>query len=61
MMPVRRDLRFNLPPERACDWHAQGSHVTHFFNALSLLFPAGERFFHGQRAPLSRRHRRPRC
>jgi len=45
MMPVRRDLRFNLPPERACDWHAQGSHVTHFFNALSLLFPAGERFF----------------
>ena len=45
MMPVRRDLRFNLPPERACDWHVQGSHVTHFFNALSLLFPAGERFF----------------
>ena len=45
MMPIRRDLRFNLPPERACDWHAQGSHVTHFFNALSLLFPAGERFF----------------
>jgi predicted metal-dependent hydrolase len=45
MMPIRRDLRFALPPERACDWHAQGSHVTHFFNALSLLFPAGERFF----------------
>ncbi|OLL28907.1 metal-dependent hydrolase [Burkholderia sp. SRS-W-2-2016] len=45
MMPVRRDLRFNLPAERACDWHAQGSHVTHFYNALSLLFPAGERFF----------------
>ncbi len=45
MMPVRRDLRFNLPKERACDWHVQGSHVTHFFNALSLLFPAGERFF----------------
>ena len=45
MMPVRRDLRFNLPPERASDWHVQGSHVTHFFNALSLLFPAGERFF----------------
>lgn len=45
MMPVRRDLRFALPPERASDWHQQGSHVTHFFNALSLLFPAGERFF----------------
>lgn len=45
VMPVRRDLRFDLPVERAKDWHAQGSHVTHFFNALSLLFPAGERFF----------------
>jgi hypothetical protein len=45
MMPVRRDLRFALPPERACDWHRLGPHVTHFFNALSLLFPAGERFF----------------
>jgi predicted metal-dependent hydrolase len=27
------------------DWHAQGRHVTHFFNAMSLLFPDGERFF----------------
>jgi len=45
MMPIRRDVRFALPPERACDWHAQGVPVTHFFNALSLLFPAGERFF----------------
>ena len=45
MMPIRRDLRFVLSPERACDWHQEGSHVTHFFNALSLLFPAGERFF----------------
>jgi uncharacterized protein len=45
MMPIRRDIRFALPPDRACDWHAQGVAVTHFFNALSLLFPAGERFF----------------
>ncbi|MCO8648851.1 metal-dependent hydrolase, partial [Burkholderia multivorans] len=45
VMPVRRDLRFDLPVERAKDWHGLGSHVTHFFNALSLLFPAGERFF----------------
>ncbi|GLU30896.1 metal-dependent hydrolase [Trinickia caryophylli] len=44
-MPVRRDLRFALPAERACNWHALGPHVTHFFNALSLLFPAGERYF----------------
>ncbi|MCA3859791.1 MAG: metal-dependent hydrolase, partial [Burkholderia sp.] len=45
MMPVRRDIRFALPPERARDWHVQGVPVTHFMNALSLLFPAGERFF----------------
>lgn len=45
MTPIRRDIRFALPPERACDWHAEGVPVTHFFNALSLLFPAGERFF----------------
>lgn len=44
VMPVRRDLRFDLPVERAKDWHGLGPHVTHFFNALSLLFPAGERF-----------------
>ncbi|HDR9123791.1 TPA: metal-dependent hydrolase [Burkholderia vietnamiensis] len=45
VMPVRRDLRFELAVERTKDWHAMGPHVTHFFNALSLLFPAGERFF----------------
>jgi predicted metal-dependent hydrolase len=45
VMPVRRDLKVKLPEERVTDWHAQGSHVTHFFNALSIFFPAGERFF----------------
>ncbi|KIX51741.1 metal-dependent hydrolase [Burkholderia pseudomallei] len=42
---VRRDIRFALPPDRICDWHTEGVGVTHLFNALSLLFPAGERFF----------------
>jgi len=45
IIPVRRDLKVNLPEDRVCDWHYDGGHVTHFFNALSLLFPAGERFF----------------
>jgi len=45
MQPVRRDVRVDLPAERAKDWHAQGPWVTHFFNALSLLFPSGELFF----------------
>lgn len=45
MMPIRRDLRFNLPAARVHDWHAHGPQVTHFFNALSVFFPEGERFF----------------
>jgi len=45
IIPVRRDLKVSLPEDRVCDWHHEGGHVTHFFNALSLLFPAGERFF----------------
>lgn len=45
MMPVRRDVHPHLPPERICDWHERGQHVTHFINALSIFFPAGERFF----------------
>jgi uncharacterized protein len=42
---VRRDLRFDVD---ACDlrtWHPAGLHVTHFFNALSVFFPEGEKFF----------------
>ncbi|WP_191488027.1 metal-dependent hydrolase [Pseudomonas sp. FEN] len=45
MFPVRRDVHVDLPAERAKDWHAHGPWVTHFFNALSLLFPSGELFF----------------
>ncbi|WP_234701818.1 metal-dependent hydrolase [Spongiibacter marinus] len=45
VMPVRRNLEFNLPADRVGDWHAKGVHVSHFFNAMSLFFPDGERFF----------------
>lgn len=45
MQPIRRDLDFDLPAERIHDWHAMGEHVTQFFNALSVFFPLGERFF----------------
>ncbi|MAY40164.1 MULTISPECIES: metal-dependent hydrolase [Spongiibacter] len=45
VMPVRRNLEFNLPESRIGDWHADGVHVSHFFNAMSLFFPDGERFF----------------
>lgn len=40
-----RDVRADLS---GCDfetWHAGGRHVAHFFNAMSLFFPKGEKFF----------------
>ena len=45
MLPTRRDLHFKLAPESVINWHEQGPQVAHFFNALSIFFPAGERFF----------------
>ena len=45
VQPVRRNLEFRLPKDRIGDWHAGGAHITHFFNALSIFFPDGERFF----------------
>lgn len=45
VMPVRRDLRFDLPAQRVLDWHPHGPHTTSFFNTMSIFFPVGERFF----------------
>jgi predicted metal-dependent hydrolase len=45
VMPIRRDLDFDLPAERIGDWHPTGPQTSHFFNAMSLFFPHGERFF----------------
>lgn len=43
--PIRRNLKFVLPHDKALTWNAEGKHVTQFFNTLSIFFPAGERFF----------------
>ena len=45
VMPTRRDLNFHLPADRIGNWHPAGREVSHFFNAMSLFFPDGERFF----------------
>ncbi|HEX4844110.1 MAG TPA: metal-dependent hydrolase, partial [Limnobacter sp.] len=45
VMPVRRDVKLNLPEHKVGNWHERGPHVSHFLNALSLFFPAGERMF----------------
>jgi predicted metal-dependent hydrolase len=40
-----RDVRFSLGTDRRRHWHSADPVITHFFNGLSLMFPAGERFF----------------
>jgi uncharacterized protein len=42
---VRRDLRFDFAECDLRTWHPAGMHVAHFFNALSIFFPEGEKFF----------------
>lgn len=42
---VRRDIRFDLNTADLRSWHPEGLHVAHFFNALSVFFPEGEKFF----------------
>jgi predicted metal-dependent hydrolase len=43
--PIRRNLRFSLPKNKATSWNPSGLHITQFYNTLSIFFPAGERFF----------------
>ena len=43
--PIRRNLKFGLPKDKALSWNPSGLHVAQFYNTLSIFFPAGERFF----------------
>lgn len=46
VMPVRRDLSFDVPAERVHDWVGnEGVQFTHLMNTMSLVIPVGERFF----------------
>ncbi|MDB5971921.1 MAG: hypothetical protein JWQ90_4371 [Hydrocarboniphaga sp.] len=48
LVPIRRDLDFGIDRidrDLAGRWHPRGFPVSHFYNALSLFFPEGERFF----------------
>jgi predicted metal-dependent hydrolase len=40
-----RRKSFNLEEVLASDWHGGGAYRTAWFNAMSLLFPLGEKFF----------------
>ena len=45
ILPIRRNLKFNLNPAKAITWHKDGLNVSQFLNTMSLFFPVGERFF----------------
>jgi len=45
MMPVRRDLHFDLSKTDLSRWHGNGPAAGQYMNALSIFFPEGERFF----------------
>lgn len=45
MQPIRRNKQFKLNVNVVNDWHQDGPGVTQFLNAMSLFFPAGERYF----------------
>ena len=45
ILPIRRNLKFNLNPAKALTWHQDGLNVSLFLNTMSLFFPVGERFF----------------
>ncbi len=40
-----RNVQFDIANCNPAAWHPAGLHVTHFFNALSVRFPEGEKFF----------------
>lgn len=45
MMPVRRDLHFDISKTDLKTWNGNGPLLSHYMNALSVFFPEGERFF----------------
>lgn len=44
LFPVRRDLKFDLPPDRVTDWHGGCVQTTHLFNTISIITPLAERY-----------------
>lgn len=44
VLPIRRDIRFELPQDKITNWNTD-KHNSLFMNTLSVLFPVGERFF----------------
>ncbi|KPY00989.1 FF domain protein [Pseudomonas amygdali pv. myricae] len=44
MIPVRRDLKFDLPADRITDWHNHCVQTTVLLNTMSIVTPLTERY-----------------
>ena len=45
-VPVQqRDIHFDVTGLTPSTWHPKGTHVGHWFNAMSIFFPEGEKMF----------------
>ena len=45
-LPIRRNIKFNLPTDRIADWHTSAGPIfTTLLNTFSIVLPIGERFF----------------
>ncbi len=42
---VPRNIQFEFSPDLPTNWHSGNPAISHFYDALSLTFPQGERFF----------------
>jgi predicted metal-dependent hydrolase len=42
---VPRNIQFEFDPDLPVNWHSDNPAISHFYDALSLTFPQGERFF----------------
>ncbi len=57
MIPVRRDLKFDLPADRITDWHNHCVQTTVLLNTMSIVTPLTERYII-EPARISREYRR---
>ncbi|MGC1329632.1 metal-dependent hydrolase [Pseudomonas sp.] len=44
LVPTPRNLHFDLPAERICDWYQHCRYMSHWSNSLSIMAPVFERF-----------------
>ncbi|MDH5656479.1 MAG: metal-dependent hydrolase [Spirochaetia bacterium] len=42
---IFRKMNFKLSLSRIENWHSENVFLSHFFNAMSIMFPEGEKFF----------------